>query len=233
VGAQLSPVGKTGLTDEVADRLRDAILSAQLASGEHLGEERLAEALEVSRGPVREALLQLEREGLVVRRRNRGAIVAPLSRVDLDEVYSLRLAIERLALQCATREASADDCARMVDAVDELRESIVPGISVQEAARLDLQFHDLVYAAARHRRLYRCWSELRPQVYVFLLARRYVSSPEFRDIMVNGHNDMIEVIRSRDKDRAAQVADEHVRTSYLRVIEGYEPNDSPALTLLP
>ena len=73
--------------------MRDVILSGQFEPDERLGEQFLAETLGVSRGPIREALDQLEREGLVLIRRNRGAFVARLSREDLNEVYSLRLAL--------------------------------------------------------------------------------------------------------------------------------------------
>jgi DNA-binding GntR family transcriptional regulator len=80
----LVPPSKRSLADEVVERLRDAILRSQLPRGQQLREHALAASLSVSRGPVREALSQLEREGLVIRRRNRSALVAWLSRADLE-----------------------------------------------------------------------------------------------------------------------------------------------------
>src|SRR5215212_5618908 len=109
----LSPAVKRSLADDVVDRLRDAIFHGSYKPGEPLREEQLAAMLDVSRGPVREALVQLEREGLVIVRRHRGATVARLSRADLEEVYSLRLAIERLAMQRAARYAADRDFATM------------------------------------------------------------------------------------------------------------------------
>src|SRR6476469_10949085 len=103
----LTPTVKRSLADDVVDRLRDAIFHGSFKPGEALREEQLAAMLDVSRGPVREALVQLEREGLVIVRRHRGATVARLSRRDLEEVYSLRLALERLAVQRAVRHATA------------------------------------------------------------------------------------------------------------------------------
>src|ERR1700694_4324682 len=85
------------LAHSIRSRLREAILRGDFASGAHLREVEIAERYQVSRGPVREALAQLEQEGLVILRRNRGAVVARLSRTDLEEVYSLRLALERVA----------------------------------------------------------------------------------------------------------------------------------------
>lgn len=219
-GMFLTPAETLLLSDEVVDRLRDSILKGMFVPGDRLREEQLAEALGVSRGPIRNALLQLEREGLVIRRRNRGAIVAQLAREDLDEVYSLRQAIEPLACEWAARNASEADIAEM--------RAIVAGYSrlnlratVQQAADIDLGFHDVIYRAARHRRLESMWQDLRPQVYVFLLARTYVRTREFRDIMIANHEALIDVVAARDEQRAREAAAAHVQTSYLRVIEGY------------
>src|SRR3712207_4131206 len=109
----LTPAMKRSLSEDVADRLRDAIFRGSYKPGEPLREEQLAAMLDVSRGPVREALVQLEREGLVIVRRHRGATVARLSRADLEEVYSLRLALERLAMQRAVHNATERDFATL------------------------------------------------------------------------------------------------------------------------
>jgi DNA-binding GntR family transcriptional regulator len=217
----LLPPDQRALADDVVGRLRRTILEGYVAPGERLREEQLASLLQVSRGPVREALLQLEREGLVLRRRNRGAIVARLSRHDLEEVFSLRLALERLALQWAARKATYAECARMEGLIRRQGEELTGDVSRRFAAQLDLEFHDLVYESARHRRLARSWHDLRPQVYVFLLSRDYVGTPEFPAIMVRNHRLYLDVIRARDERRAAQVAEDHVGTSYGRVVSGY------------
>src|SRR6478752_4464093 len=86
-----------GLSVDIATRLRAAIFAGHFGPGERLREEALAKAMGVSRGPIREAFTQLEREGLVVIQRNRGTFVARLKREDAEELYSLRLVLERLA----------------------------------------------------------------------------------------------------------------------------------------
>jgi len=90
------------LADEVTDDLRDAIVSHELEPGRKLTEDELAAQLGVSRGPVREALMRLEREGLVVIERHRGATIASWNRQDIEEIYSLRGALEELAIEWAT-----------------------------------------------------------------------------------------------------------------------------------
>jgi len=140
----LTPPPKRSLADDVVERLRDAILHGGFKPGEPLREEQLAAMLDVSRGPVREALVQLEREGLVLVRRHRGATVARLSRGDLEEVYSLRLALERLATQRAVRYATEQDFKAMEAVLEAFDVVLSRSPSEKEVAELDVRFHDLI-----------------------------------------------------------------------------------------
>src|SRR5689334_9971359 len=134
----LTPAVKRSLADDVVDRLRDAILHGSFKPGEPLREEQLAAMLDVSRGPVREALVQLEREGLVLMRRHRGATVARLSRGDLEEVYSLRLALERLATQRAVQYAAEEDFKAMEEVLEAFDIVLSRSPSEKEVAELDV-----------------------------------------------------------------------------------------------
>src|SRR5437764_11130394 len=93
-----SPVHKAALGTQLVEQLRALVLSDELVPGTHLVEGRLAEDFGVSRGPVRDALRQLEVEGLVETRK-RGVFVRGLSDDDLRELYSLRGALEGLAIR--------------------------------------------------------------------------------------------------------------------------------------
>jgi DNA-binding GntR family transcriptional regulator len=216
----LLPTVKRSLADDVVDRLRDAIFHGSFKPGEALREEQLAAMLDVSRGPVREALVQLEREGLVLVRRHRGATVARLSRGDLEDVYSLRLALERLAIQRATRYATDQDFAAMEAVLAAFDVALSHGPSEKEVAELDVRFHDLIYQAARHQRLYDCWANLKSQIYIFLLSRNVVD-PDFREITVKSHAALLEAIRTRADARATTEIEDHLRGAYDRVVRGY------------
>src|SRR5262249_60480471 len=122
-GDHVQTPARNHLGEEVHEQLRSAILRGEFAPGEHLREVQLASMLEVSRGPIREALVQLEREGLVLLRRNRGAVGARLARRDLDEVYSLRLALERLAVERASELATEDDFVAIDAILHQFRDS--------------------------------------------------------------------------------------------------------------
>jgi DNA-binding GntR family transcriptional regulator len=217
----LTPAVKRSLADDVTDRLRDAILFGGFKPGEPLREEQLAASLDVSRGPVREALVQLEREGLVIVRRHRGATVARLSRPDAEEVYSLRLALERLAVQRAVQTATDADFAAMEAVIAAFQAAFAREPTEQEIAGLDVRFHDLIYRAARHQRLYDCWANLRSQIFLFLLSRN-IANPDFRVVTVQSHQDLLDALRSQDQARAAREIELHLLGAYERVMQGLD-----------
>jgi DNA-binding GntR family transcriptional regulator len=216
----LSPPEKRSLADEVTASIREAILRGQLAPGERLREEMLAKSLSVSRGTVRAAMLQLQREGLVLVRRNFGSFVAHLSQKDLDEVYSLRLVIERLAVQLATRKADAVRLAGLQAVVRQMAAHSVNSITALDAAELDLRFHELIYVAADHRRLIEVWSSLRPQIHILLLTRNVVNA-DFREGLVKGHQLILDAICGKDEPLALSLIDAHLKASYERVSRSY------------
>lgn len=221
----LAPAASPGLADTVTEQIRSIIVAGRLGPGERLRENQLAAALEVSRGPIRDALLQLEREGLVVRRRNRGAVVAHLSREDLDEVFALRLAIEPFVSVWAARNSTEEDWAEMAACIETFAH-LDTSVTVSEAAEIDLRFHDVVYRASAHTRVARLWQDLRSQVSFFMLARTYVQESDFASIMVRSHQQLLDAIRGRDEERARDEAVAHVETSYARVIGRYDRADA-------
>jgi len=216
----LSPPEKRSLADEVTSSIREAILGGRLAPGERLREESLAKTLNVSRGPVRTAILQLQREGLVSVRRNYGTFVAHLSQKDLDEVYSLRLAIERLAVQLAIQKADSACLAELQAVVDTMAAHSRDHITEREAGELDLRFHEIIYLATGHRRLSDVWSSLRPQIHILLLARN-VANADFRDGLVKGHQAIVDAIRQQNESLALALTDDHLKVSYERVSRSY------------
>jgi DNA-binding GntR family transcriptional regulator len=210
------PAARTSLGEVVAERLREAILNDELSPGQHLREEGISEMLDTSRGPVRDAFLILEREGLVRLSRHRGATVVELSLEDLGEVYSLRSAIEGLAIRLAIRRHEPADLAAMDDSVADLQTAMKRKITEQRAARLDVNFHDCIFAAAHHDRLYKSWSNIRMQVYWFLLSRN-VASSDWRGSMADGHKRILDLIRAGNEEAAVGAVGEHIKAAYTRI----------------
>lgn len=223
----LVPPPKRNLAGDIVDRLREAIYSGQLAPNERLREEVLASFLGLSRGPVREALAQLEREGLVIRQPNKGATVARLSHEDLDEVYSLRLALEQLAVKQTIRNAEPRYLDEMQAVINTMAAYLERGITTQEAATLDIQFHEIIYEASKHKRLISFWATLRPQIHIFLLSRNVVNQ-DFREYMIPTHQSLLDAIRSGDEEHALKVLEEHLQGAYTRILRSYSREAEPS-----
>ena len=216
----LIPTPKHSLADGATVQIRQAILEGQLAPGEHLREEVLAEMLSVSRGPVREALTRLEQERLVVRAPNRGVFVCQLNRNDVDEVYSLRLALEKLAVQLAIKKPNVSALAAMQRTVSNMRRQAAACITVHEAARLNTEYHKQLCVASGHRRLLANWTNLRAQIYLFMLTRSEVNL-EFLNTFDVMHQEILDAIVEKDEDRATALLEKHFLAAYNDVIGHY------------
>lgn len=224
---------KHTLTEDVTEQLRAAIFRGHFMPGERLSEEQLARTLGVSRGPIREAFVRLEREGLISSQANRRSIVARLSRRDLEEVYTIRLALERLAVQYAVHYAEDSDFVAMEANTQSLEEAIARGITEQEAATLDIGFHDLLYRSARHQHVLDAWLNIRSQVYLFLLSRN-LANPDFRERVISrGHSDILDALKQRDEKRAIRSIEEHLRSAYLYIVQNYAGREDAAGSTLP
>ncbi|MFC4003706.1 GntR family transcriptional regulator [Prauserella oleivorans] len=206
----VAPARRRGLADEVADSIREAIFNGTYAPGASLREVELSQALEVSRGPVREALLRLEREGLVRTAWHRGATVTTLSAEDIAELDSLRGALEQLAVQRVAAHASDEDIA----AIDDAARRMERAEDAHAMVHCDIAFHDAVYAAARHRRLQEAWQAIRSQVHLFLLTRIAVSSEHYVDHLPGEHRDLAAALRARDADAALELFATHRRHAF-------------------
>jgi DNA-binding GntR family transcriptional regulator len=212
----LRPPDRRSLGDDVADQLREAILHGDLTAGQHLREEELARRLDVSRGPVRDAFVFLERDGLVRSARHKGVTVVELTRRDLHEVYTLRSALEPLAVDLVIDRRSPPALAGIEAALGEFTAEVPDGITAHRAAQLDVQFHDAIYRAARHERLYDAWSRLRMPAYWFMLSRN-VTSPQWRAETVSGHTQIFDMLRAGDRDGARDAVSEHIQAGFARI----------------
>ena len=206
-----------GLADDVTERLRDAIALGELHPGMPLKERELAATLGVSRGPVREALRHLRDERLVDLRHNRGGTVRRLSARDVREVYSLRLVLERLAIELAATHATQADVEAMAAAAGDVARAAEGG-TPRDVAITDVAFHDCIYKAARHERLEQAWRDLRSQVYVFLHLRNFVSD-DYRTNAAREHAELVELVREHRAEEAALKITAHLTTAYERLLE--------------
>jgi len=217
--AHLVPAVHGRLSEHILGQLREAILTGSFKPGERLREVDLANMLKVSRGPVREALAELEREGLVRVETHRGATVIELTREDVEEIYSLRSALEILAIQRVVQQAQPEELDALAPIIGNLAQALERH-DIRAIADYDVQFHDLLYRAAHHNRLYKAWSSLRSQLAVFMLVRN-VRVPPQRELLIDEHVAILAALQARDEEAAVQLMKEHLRGSYERLLGTY------------
>ena len=149
-GASVVPIHRQTLTGMTLDAVREGILRGQYPEGEPLRQDAIAEELGVSRIPVREALRQLEAEGLVTFSPHRGAVVSTLSLQEITELFELRAEIEGDLIRRAVPLMSAEDHSRAKEILNAYEIALRKGeVSVWGA--LNWQFHSTLYAPS-HRR---------------------------------------------------------------------------------
>jgi DNA-binding GntR family transcriptional regulator len=182
----MSDPAATGMEPEVdyLDRwqvirriLRDDIIAGTLRPGEVLSEAHLAERFGVSRGPVRTALQDLARVGLVVGGASRRRVrVARFERKDIDELYEVQMGIERTAVRSVAGRAASADVERLYELLDQLGEAQAS----RDPARLidaDLAFHEHIFRLTDNRRLFELWLQISEQVRC-VIGITHRSSPE-------------------------------------------------------
>ncbi|MGD0876130.1 MAG: GntR family transcriptional regulator [Acidimicrobiales bacterium] len=213
------------LSDNVLDELRAVIVSGGIEAGQRLRENELASQMNVSRGPVREALVRLEQEGLVALERHRGARVVVLSRDDREKLYRLRRALEELAGEYACSNATEADFDRANAVIEEFVRSENSTMTPAAAAAFDIRFHDSIYIAAHNDPLYRAWAVLRSQVHYFMTTRMMLR-PDYNETWEREHMRLLELLRERKKTPCRKFIGLHVEGSFRRILLDQLPDDS-------
>jgi DNA-binding GntR family transcriptional regulator len=220
----IRPPQRRGLTEQVADSIRQAIFSGSFELGDHLNEADLADRLQVSRGPVREALMQLKQEGIVTMMWHRGAYIMELSAKDARELSSLRTLLEVFAIREAASAATTSDFDLMSDVLTSMSKA-VEDQSDFDMIQMDVRFHDKLYQAAHHDRLWNAWNSIRSQVTLSLVVKRHTSNEYYRDKVIAEHQELFDVVRSRDADACERAIRDHLSATYSRLITSFRDSD--------
>ena len=185
--------------------------------GERLVESSIAETLGVSRAPVRETLAALEREGLVVQVPRRGYFVVDLTDQDIEEIYSLRLLLEKEALRRAMDRVSEADLAEMQRLVNGLAKAARELSDPETVVALDLEFHQYLCRAADHSRLCVAWNSLRLQMQM-LIGWTSKTHYHYPDQPRELHQQIVDVLRDRDLAQGEAVLTEHIADAHQRAL---------------
>lgn len=188
----------------VAEVLREAILRNVLTGGQQLRQDEIAAHLGVSRIPVREALRQLEAEGLVTFFPHRGAVVSELSHQEVQEIYEIRIPLEATALRLALPRLTQQDLER----AEAILEAIDRETEVAKWSGLNREFHTILYAPADRPRLLALINTLRTNVERY--QRIYISLMQHKVNSQREHRQILEACRRRDVGTAVQALESHL-----------------------
>ncbi|MFC1408045.1 GntR family transcriptional regulator [Streptacidiphilus sp. N1-12] len=192
--------------ERVQAELRERIVSGQLPPGSRLVERELAEAMGVSRVPVREAIRTLTAEGFVVALSPRRVVVRELTPKDVDELFELREALEVFAAGLAAQRATPADLRSLEQLLDQA--ALATGKrAAEDITDLNTRFHDRILAMADNSLLAAALEPLEGRL------RRLTRQNEHWDQLLGEHRQLLHAIASGDPERARACALEHVRVN--------------------
>jgi DNA-binding GntR family transcriptional regulator len=220
--ATRSGVENLTLWQRVYDHLRTEILEGRLEPGAELIEVALAEQLGVSRGPLREAIGRLAAEGLVTVSPRRGAVVRSLSKEEFLELYQVREALERMAVQLAVPRLNDEQFDELA-ALNEEMEAHARRDEVESFFEANLAFHARLLEASGNGKLEELYRQLLGQLGRYRLRSLMLRGNLKRSVAE--HKAILRAARRGDAERAAQLMAEHIRVPQRRAmaLEEAEP----------
>jgi len=207
--APYSGIPRQSLTSAVADKLRDQIIRGEIPEGAQLRQDAIATQYQVSRIPVREALRQLDAEGLISIVPNRGAIVPALSPDDVGELFSIRALLEPEVLKLSIPRLTGEDFSE----ADAVLRNYVAELSRQEHVsawgRLNWQFHSILYSRANQPRFMAVIRNVNNSGERYTRLQLYLTHGVKR--ANEEHHQLLDLCRQRNVDAACELLRVHIR----------------------
>lgn len=205
------------LSSRVFHTIRENILSGQYTTDEELKEKTIGEELGVSRTPVREALRQLELEGLVTIIPNKGAYVVGISQKDIRDIYEIRSRLEGLCARWVAEHITKEQ-------LDELEENIYLSDfhsakgNTEQVVELDNKFHEILYNASGSKELRHVLLDFHH--YVQRVRKITLAVPSRAAGSNEEHRKIVEALKLHDADKAEKLANEHMMNT-IRNMDNY------------
>jgi DNA-binding GntR family transcriptional regulator len=209
----LLPFAAISLPEQIADRIVDAICIGQISAGQRLIETELAQTLNVSRGPVREAIRILDSQGIIVSADGRGMRVADFDKVWADQLLDVRVAIEQqAALQAAAQLVKIPSLARELNAkIDELGLAEGDWLAVNKG---DADFHTKIFELANNRLLLTLWAAISRHVQI-LFSIESKRDPDFQ-VVLDDHRLYLETLLHGSASQISSEIRDHINKPKLR-----------------
>jgi DNA-binding GntR family transcriptional regulator len=187
--------------------LKQAIVRGDFSPGNRLVESRIAEAMGISRTPVREAIHKLEREGLIRKLPRGGFSVSNLTHEEIEETFGIRSVLESYAARLAAIKHQRQELEPLEEKIEEFQYHLNRG-EMEALLQINTQFHALLYAMSRSPRLIKMINDLKDQIYRF---RRIILKIETMAKTSNDdHRQMLSAMKKRDADRVETLVKQHI-----------------------
>ncbi len=210
------------ITDQIADTIRERVLTCQLKPGDRLIEKNICEELGVSRASLREALGRLAHENLLVQIPNKGYRVPELTLDRFRMVCETRLVLETQVVILAARRATREDIAAMREAAPFVPTHDDPEVDAVACIQTNRLFHDLVARAARNEMLERIVLSALDQdnqPYFYGIDLHSCTNP---DEITREHLQIVDAIEAQDEEKARQLMHSHVQRKEERIVQAWQ-----------
>jgi DNA-binding GntR family transcriptional regulator len=204
----LPEIKPTSIRERALHMLREAVITGQFQPGDRLIEEDLCQQMKISRGPLREALRQLEQQGLVVSFPYRATEVIGVSDEEVrDVLVPIRLTLERFAFRHAVPLLEDADFAELESVVQTMREAGATG-DLARVVEHDVRFHEFVLGRSKQPHCLQIWRTISPRVrtYFYRCGPRHQALTDIAD----EHRELLDVMRTHDIERVLAVLDPHI-----------------------
>jgi DNA-binding GntR family transcriptional regulator len=191
----------------VFENLKQAIVRGDFSPGNRLVESRIAEAMGISRTPVREAIHKLEREGLIKKLPQGGFYVLNLTREEIEETFGIRSVLESYAARLAAINHQKEELEPLEEKIGEFQYFLNRG-EMETLLKINTEFHNLLYAMSRSPKLIKLINDLQDQIYRF---RKIILNIETMAKTSNDdHRQMLSAMKTRDADRVETLVRQHI-----------------------
>lgn len=191
-------------TSFVVEELRQGILSGAIAEGTPLRQDELADKFGLSRMPIRDAIRQLEAEGLVIQEPHKGATVATMTTEDIVEIFDMRIMAECTALKIAFDSIAENHLTELNDVISAMDATDDP----DQLSKLNQRFHGLLYQDAKRPRLQALIKSLHDSVDRYL--RFLLINLDYHKKSQHDHKQIVKACASGDRDSAVKILEEHL-----------------------
>jgi DNA-binding GntR family transcriptional regulator len=199
---------KSSLRGKVFNAVRESILEGKYKAGDVLRETVIANELNVSRTPVREAIRQLELEGLVQSIPNKETIVAGVSKEDVQDIFMIRNKLEGLAGRRAAERITQEEIEQMEEVLA-LTAFYIAKNDIDHINELDHKFHDIIYKATKSKILKHMLSDFHS--YVQNTRKESIATPGRAKRLLEEHTGIYDAIRERNAEKVEMLITKHVQ----------------------